>query len=259
MAKTKVMKKDRKGSKFTSKARIKEPYRDSKGDRVPGVSTVCGMIDKSGPLMYWAWDLGRKGINYRQYRDDLANVGKLLHEMILAYFLGMEADTYVYSQWEIDKANNSFQSFLNFISKYKVKPIHIEHEIISDLLRYGGRLDYYGGVDDVLTVMDFKTGKRMYDEQMFQCGGYHLLLKEKKLKVDQYIIVNIPRSKGEAFEVAFLRNMEPAVRVFKGALEIYWAIKDAKAIMKESVETIKVKDAEKKKEDPIHMADKKRP
>lgn len=248
MAKKKILKTDRKGSKFTSKARIKEPYRDTKGDRVPGVSTVCGMIDKSGPLMYWAWDLGRKGINYRQYRDDLANVGKLLHEMILAFFLGMEADTYVYSQWEIDKAKNSFQSFLNFISKYKVNPIHVEHEIISDTLRCGGRLDYYGDVDDIRTVMDFKSGKRMYDEQMFQCGGYDLLLESEKLPpAKQYIIVNTPRSKGEAFEVAFLRNMEPARRVFLGALEIYWAIKDAKAIMKESVETIAVKESKVKK------------
>lgn len=204
--------------------------------------------------MYWAWDLGQKGIDYQTHRDDLANVGKLVHDMILAYFLGMEVDTYQNSQWEIDRANNSFKSFENFISKYKVKPAKVdgkktvEHELISRKFRYGGRLDFYGEVDDIVSLMDFKTGKRMYDDQMFQCGGYSILLEEFDLPVDQFIICNIPRSKGESFEVAFLRNIEPAKRVFLGAYEIYNAIKEAKKIIKESVETVKVKEAKPKKE-----------
>lgn len=191
--------------------------------------------------MYWAWDLGRKGIHYRQHRDDLANVGTLLHDMILAHFLGMEVDKYVYSQWEIEKAENSMKSFHHFISKYKVEPIEIEKEMISDFHKFGGRVDFFGEVDGVKTVMDFKTGKRIYDDYFFQCGGYDILLAELSLEAEQYIILNVPRSKGEAFEVAFLRNMIPAKNVFMNALGIYWAIKEAKAIMKESVESIAVK------------------
>lgn len=255
MAKKKVLKKERKDAKFTSKSRLKTPYMLD-GVRVPSVSTICGMIDKSRALMYWAWDLGRKGIDYRAHTDDLANVGKLVHDMILAYFLEMEVDTYQNSQWEIDRALNSMKSFYNFISRFELKPAvidgkkAIEHELISREFLFGGRLDYYGDVDKIRTLMDFKTGKRMYEDQMFQCGGYSILLEEYNLPVDQFIICNIPRSKGESFEVAFLRNIAPPKRVFFGAHEIYNAIKESKKIMKESVETVKVKEPKAKKEDP---------
>ena len=106
----------RKDAKFTSKARLKKPYHDENGRRVPGVTTVTGYIDKSGPLMWWAADLARKGIDYMTSRDELAEAGKLVHDMILAYFLEMEVDTYQNSQWAIDKALNSMKSFHNFIS-----------------------------------------------------------------------------------------------------------------------------------------------
>lgn len=226
------------------------------GKRVPSVSTIVGIIDKSRVLMAWAAKLARQGIDYKTHTDDLANVGKLVHDMILAYFLGMEVDTYQNSQWEIDRANNSFKSFENFISRYKVKPAEvegiktIEYELISRILRYGGRLDFYGYVDDVLSLMDFKTGKYMYDDQMYQCGGYGILLEEFKLPVEQYIIVNIPRSKGESFQAAFLEDIGPAKEAFLGARQCYEATKKAKKLMEQSVETIAVKEPKAKKKDP---------
>ncbi|GAG11428.1 unnamed protein product, partial [marine sediment metagenome] len=240
----------RKDAKFTSKAKLKKPYYVD-DLRVPGVSTVCGVIDKSGPLMWWAADLARKGIDYMTYRDELAEAGRLVHDMILAYFLGMEVDTYQNSQWAIDKAKNSFKSFENFISKYEVEPIEVEHELISPKHLFGGRMDFYGKLDGVRTLMDFKTGKRIYDDYFFQSGGYAILLDEFDFPVDQYVILNIPRSKGESFEVAFLQKMKPAERVFKSALGIYWAMKDAKKIMKTAVERIAVK--EPKAKDPIEQ------
>lgn len=242
MAKQQILGKTRKDAKFTSKAKLKKPYMI--GDlRVPGVSTVCGVIDKSGPLMWWAADLARKGIDYMTYRDDLANVGKLTHDMILAHFLGMKVDTQQNSKWEIDRAKNSFKSFENFISKYEVEPIEVEHELISPKHLFGGRMDFYGRLDGVLTLMDFKTGKRIYDDYFYQCGGYAMLLEEFGFPVEQYVILNIPRMKGEAFEVAFLRKMQAVKRVFRNALGVYWAIKDAKKMMKVSVERVAVKDA----------------
>lgn len=243
---TKVLGKTRKDAVFTSRASLKKPYYVD-DLRVPGVSTVCGVIDKSGPLMWWAADLARKGIDYMTYRDDLANVGRLTHDMILAHFLGMKVDTRQNSQWEIDRAKNSFKSFLNFISKYKIELIEGEYELISPKHLFGGRMDFYGKLDGVLTLMDFKTGKRIYDEYFYQCGGYAMLLEEFGFPVEQYVILNIPRSKGEAFEVAFLREMQAPKRVFKSALDIYWAMKDAKKMMKVSVERVAVKEEKVKK------------
>ena len=246
MAKQQTIKKIRKDAVFTSKARLKKPYYVD-DLRVPGVSTVSGQIDKSGPLMWWAAMLARKGIDYTTYRDELAAVGTLVHDMILAHFLGMKVDTYQNSKWEIDKAKNSFKSFENFISKYEVEAIEVEHELISPKCLFGGRMDFYGKIDGVLTLADYKTGKRIYDDYFYQSGGYSLLLKEFEFPVEQFMIINIPRSKGESFEVAFLRKMRPVEKVFKNALGMFWAIKESRKIMKTAVERIAVKEAKVKK------------
>jgi hypothetical protein len=159
----------------------------------------------------------------------------------------MEVDTYQNSQWAVDLAMNSFKSFENFISKYDVEPIEVEKELISRKHLFGGRMDFYGKVDGVLTLADYKTGKRIYDDYFFQSGGYSILLKEFEFPVEQFMIINIPRSKGESFEVGFLQKMRPLEKVFKSALDLYWSMKEAKKIMKTAVERVAVKDPKTKK------------
>ena len=31
------------------------------GERIPGVTTISGLLKPAGPLMHWAWELGMKG------------------------------------------------------------------------------------------------------------------------------------------------------------------------------------------------------
>ncbi len=221
-------KKVRKSKYFTSRSRIKAPYMTKDGERVPGVTTVAGILEKPA-LQYWAWDLGRRGIDYRKHRDVLADVGMLAHEMILAYFLGLEVDLYEFSEWVIERAKNSFDSFLNFTKKYKLKPKNVEREIISEKLRVGGRIDFHGDMDDASTIIDFKTGKRVYDDYFIQLGGYGLLLAEEGELIEKHVIVNVPRSKEETFQVAIRRNIQLEKKIFRACLEIYHERKKIKA------------------------------
>ena len=57
-------------------------YRDSKGKRLPGTTTVINRFKDSGGLIYWAWDQGRQGLDFRQTRDKAAEAGTITHLMI---------------------------------------------------------------------------------------------------------------------------------------------------------------------------------
>ena len=65
-------------------------YKNAKGVRIPGNTTVInGNLgwSKNG-LMYWAWEQGRNGKDFRQSRDDAADAGTLAHALIEADIKG---------------------------------------------------------------------------------------------------------------------------------------------------------------------------
>ena len=64
-----------------SKFDIHTVYKTQDGEKVPSVTTVLNVLAKPA-LIYWAWDLGIKGIDYRKYRDDKADIGTLVHKQI---------------------------------------------------------------------------------------------------------------------------------------------------------------------------------
>jgi len=46
---------------------------NNKEVRIPGTTTVIGRFKESGGLIYWAWDQGQQGLDYRQTRDAAAD------------------------------------------------------------------------------------------------------------------------------------------------------------------------------------------
>jgi len=73
-------------------ARPKAGYFLKDGNRVPGTTTITGRFKESGGLVYWAWDLGKKGIDYREARDTAASAGTLVHAMVEAHAAGEDPE-----------------------------------------------------------------------------------------------------------------------------------------------------------------------
>ena len=65
-------------------------YKTKDGKRVPSVTTITGRFKESGGLIWWAWDLGIQGIDYRKVRDSAADAGTLAHAMICEKHAGKE-------------------------------------------------------------------------------------------------------------------------------------------------------------------------
>ena len=201
---------------------------------MPGVTTVLSVLAKPG-LIKWANDLGLKGIDSTKYTDRLAGVGTLAHAMILAHLKKEEVDTSEYSKADIDLAENAFLSYLNWEKGHRVEPELLEAPLVSEEFKFGGTPDFYGRVDGLLEVIDFKTSKAIYSEHLTQVCAYTDLLwnNDPHRLVESIRILQIGRDETEGFsEKVLLQGSETTLRkeLFLRCLQIYNLQREIKAL-----------------------------
>jgi len=204
--------------------RIHTQYKDAEGKKVPGVTTVLNSVLAKPALIKWAYGLGVKGIDMDGYRDALADVGTLAHRMILDHLRGDKTDTANCPKDQVDLAENCFIKYLEWEKAHKVEPIIVEEPLVSAIHGYGGTPDFYGRIDGVFTLMDFKTGKAIYDDFWYQIGGYDLLLAERVHPEEwptSLRILNIGRSEDEKFVEETRSSVAHEAQIFLHALAIY--------------------------------------
>jgi len=196
-------------------------YRLNDGTRVPGTTTITGLLDKPA-LVGWANDLGLQGINSRDYVDSMAGVGTLAHAMCVAMLTGdLTEDLDEYAPIEVRLARNSAAKFQVWLDEHEFKPILIEQPLVSEEHRFGGTVDMYGMLDGMYALVDLKTGKAIYPEMVYQLAAYRQLLIEHGHTVDNVRIVRIGRDESEGFEEQIFGNLDKAWRVFWHLRQIY--------------------------------------
>lgn len=200
-------------------------YKLADGTRVPGATTITGLLNKPY-LVKWANDLGIEGIDSSKYRDEAASVGTLAHALVQADIQGEQIDTTAYSPIDVDLAENSVLSFLEWKKTHKLKPIVCEVPLVSETMRYGGTVDCYCELDGVPTLLDFKTGKAIYDEYFVQLAAYRNILEEHGYRVDTCKILRIGRDETEGFEERSVTHTDRYFQIFTNLLDIYYIKKE---------------------------------
>lgn len=196
-------------------------YRTKDGARVPGTTTITGLLDKPA-LVGWANNLGLQGISSHDYVDSMAGVGTLAHAMCVAMLTGdLTEDLDEYAPIEVRLARNSAAKFQVWLDEHEFKPILIEQPLVSEEHRFGGTVDMYGMLDGMYALVDLKTGKAIYPEMVYQLAAYRQLLIEHGHTVDNVRIVRIGRDESEGFEERIFGNLDKAWRVFWHLRQIY--------------------------------------
>jgi len=204
-----------------SKARAHTQYKLADGTRVPGVTTVLGVLNKPF-LVKWANNLGLEGIDSAKYVDALADIGTLAHYMIECDLRKVEPDLSVYSPEHIGKAENALLSWYALIKGKTLEPVLLEASLISEEHCYGGTIDFYGKIDGVLTLADIKTSKAIYPEHKTQAGGgYRQLLVENGYPVDDVRIFRVGRTEDEAYEDHGVTMLGEHWELFQHCLAVY--------------------------------------
>lgn len=210
------------------RAKVHTVYRLKDGTKVPGVTTVLGIINKPA-LIKWSNNLGLQGIDSSTYVDATARIGTLAHEMIQAYLGGPEWNRSAYTPEEIDTAENAVLSFYEWEKQtgYNMKTFAIEMPVVSEKYRYGGTVDWLGGIDASgdYWLVDFKTSKALYPEHEWQTSAYYKALVELGYKIKGVRLLRIGRSSDEGFDdhVLSKRQLELGWKVFLSALKLYQA------------------------------------
>jgi len=207
-------------------------YKNSKGEKIPGVTTAIGLLAKPA-LIPWAYKRGRDGLDLYGSRDRAANIGTIVHERIMAYFRGYGIDNSNIAPDVWKMAENSMTSFMEWAKPRDVKPILVEEPLTSEKWQYGGTPDVYGKMDDQLTLLDFKTGSGLYEEHFVQLAAYLQLIIEQDYEVEKIVILNIPKSEDDSFTVKSIsaddKTIELRFQKFIKCVEIWHIDKILKA------------------------------
>ena len=204
----------------TNKAKIHTVYKTADSKRVPSVTTILGILNKPA-LLDWAWKCGCDGLDYKEVRDNAADIGILAHYLICCHLKGKQPDTSEYSSADLDKAENSLIKYWDWEKGHELEQILIETPLVSEDYQFGGTIDFYGKVDGQPTLLDFKTGKALYKEATMQVVTYAHLLNENGHSVDTIKILRIGRDETEGFEEKTIYDYETGWQIFLRCLDIY--------------------------------------
>lgn len=168
------------------------------GNRVTGVTTILGVLDKSRPLMAWAAKLvATEAVNnHDSIGTDLYTVGPEAVIKQLAGAPNRKRDTAADRGTDIhtvaeDVLNRrpielpgddpnlpAIQSALRFIRDWKIKPLYTELPVASRADQWAGTADLIAGYTNPHTgesgvgLFDWKSGKSAYPEFAFQFAAY---------------------------------------------------------------------------------------
>ena len=110
---------------------------------------------------------------------------------------------------------------IDWEKQHTIHTIFAERPLVSDRLKFGGTADWYGRLDDVTTLLDFKTGKRIYPEMAYQLAAYLSLLGEARYTASNHQILRVGRDSTEGFEVRTYPFLRTQWLIFKHCLDIY--------------------------------------
>ena len=201
-------------------------YKNSEGQRLPGVTTICGVMSKD-TLIAWANRIGLEGTEVGAYVDDKAAIGTLAHALVMAELTGSPLTKEVladYSPNQVRYAENASLSFYEWLKSHRVEVIECEHSMISEDHQFGGTDDIYAIVDGAYEVLDLKSGSGIYPEHVTQvAGGYGILRKENRYKVDRFRILNIPRTANENWGELLVGDEQVRLhqKLFLACLDVY--------------------------------------
>ena len=202
-----------------TKAHIR--YKNQAGQAVPGVTTILGLLNKPA-LVKWANNLGLQGIDSSKYRDEMADIGTLAHYFIMCSLTKQPLDTEGYSREQIERAENCLMSFWAWEKEHTIEPLLVEEALVSDAGGFGGTVDLYCMLDGKPTLIDFKTGKAVYPEMLYQLAAYRELLIRTGHECSGVRLLRIGRDADEGFEERVVGNLGKELRVFYHCLGIYY-------------------------------------
>lgn len=157
-------------------------YKNKAGKVVPSVTTIISNNLGFNKTMLINWycrefDAGR---DPRVATEEACKTGTLTHQLIEAYVLGndeFEPEGEV-SALDIMAATEGLKSYMKWVEDNNVVHIESELKMVSEVMGVGGCCDSIAEVNGELCLMDYKTSKSVYLENIVQLAAYREMIAE---------------------------------------------------------------------------------
>ena len=174
-------------------------YRTSSGERVPSVTTILSRFRDSSGLIAWAM---REGMRAEQIRDEAANTGSVVHDMVEEHIHGGKWSSVLRaSSLSMEQVREARLGFISWLRWHDAAPrmyVATEVPLASDKYRFGGTIDAVARDGDSPVIIDWKTSKRTYIEHVYQAAAYAQLWGEHSGELpEDVVIVRIPKDGSE--------------------------------------------------------------
>lgn len=87
----------------------------------------------------------------------------------------------------------AFEAFLAWAESVDFQPREIEFHVQSQEYGYAGWCDCYALVNDIPSILDFKSSKRIWPEAFLQVRGYQEAARSQGMDAEQGVIVRLPK------------------------------------------------------------------
>lgn len=202
---------------------------------IPSPSAILGIIDKSRQLIHWAvnldidflqnklekfgeiteQDLEEARNKHNEKRDAEASLGSEVHKFAEEYALwklGKGEEPKI--ETEDERTLNGIYAFLNWLSQNNVEFIEAERVVYSKKYNYVGTADAIAIVNGQKVLIDYKTGKGVYNSAYYQTMAYKMAYEEEtKEKLKDCLILHFGKEDGQ-FSVHSLKK-EKTLKVAK--------------------------------------------
>lgn len=210
-------------------------YKNSKGEKLPSVTTVLSVISKP-QLFYWGVKMAKEGICPIEYTKETAKIGSLVHALAEHFTSKTPIEWDKYAKEEIKKACTISKRFFEFVSlQDEFEPILSEGAFASDRYGYGGCLDAIVKLNGKTTLLDYKTSSSIFGEMIAQVSAYKRLAEEQGYKIEQVIILRFGREESEGYEYREVskKELKYGLKMFDCALKLYKSKKEFEKVLKE--------------------------
>jgi hypothetical protein len=219
-------------------------YLDSQGTRLPGVTTVLSVIDKSAALVPWASKMACESIRsvwkpatyYTQEdidshlatakvahavrKNEAGDYGSNIHELCAAYIEGQILP----HQVKDERERITLENFVKVTAGWEW--LGSECTLIHDRLKFGGTADGLAKLPSgMIVVTDQKTSKSIYPEMFLQLCMYSMAepnderLRDNWKKIEEGRLLHLcqERNTWEIIEVDLKSNVqfiEPLMKIY---------------------------------------------
>ncbi len=213
-------------------------YNNEAGERVPSVTTILGKFKDPGPLMWWANQMGLKGLSHRDEAARAATIGSHVHDMIEAKIKGECPDFEAIEalpKEQQELVEQGFEAFEQWWDRSKIRLDEAEVRLVSEEYRFGGMLDAPSlEPNGERTILDWKCANGTYPEYILQLAAYRQLWQECRGETINHVhLIRVGKDHGDFHHHYFPKNvLEMGWTAFLHMRELYDIMKTLDKVAK---------------------------